>query len=123
MCRQSILLVLTLLYLQNLNAEESYQLKNEDHRLINMTSLDFHVCIQQDAQKQLAGQADVRNISATAVLNCDDKLEPMRQQLGSQMNPMAYTGLERSIKNRAIKKLLMQLMYQRSAESDETENQ
>ena len=115
--------ILTLLILSQVvsaQEEEAYQLNNEDHRLVNMTSLNFHVCVQQDAQKQLAEQADVRNIAAQAVSNCDDKLQELRSSLSEKMPARSYAGLERSIKNRAIKKLLMQLMYQKSADAEET---
>ena len=111
-------LVLLILF-QTVSAEEAYQLQGEDHRLVNVTSLNFHVCVQQDAQKQVADQVDVRNIAAAAVSNCDDKLEDLRNQLAAKMPARSYTGLERSIKNRAIKKLLMQLMYQKSANTEE----
>ena len=112
-------ILLILAQLTSAQEEEAYTLQNEDHRLVNMTSLNFHVCVQQDAQKHLAEQADVRNIAASAVANCDDKLEGLRKELAVKMPARSYTGLERSIKNRAIKKLLMQLMYQKSASAEE----
>ena len=99
--------------------EESYSLKNEDYRLVNATSMNFQVCAQQDAQKQLAEQADVRNIAAVAISNCDGELNELRTELGAKMPERSYQGLERSIKNRTIKKLLLQLMYQKSANEEE----
>ncbi len=119
---RKLTLFLLLLLSQQISAEEeqAYQLTNEDHRLVNMTSLNFHVCVQQDAQKQLAEQVDVRNIAAAAVSNCDARLEDLRAELAEKMPTRSYTGLERSIKNRAIKKLLMQLMYEKSAIAEES---
>lgn len=119
MSGKSALLVTLMLFLVQLNAEEPYVLRDEDHRLINIASLEFHVCLQQDAQQQLGSQEDIRNIAGKAVSNCDEKLAELREQLGAKMAPAAYTGLERHIRNRAIKKLLVQLMYQRSSQSDE----
>ena len=115
----TIATIILLILFQAVSAEEAYQLTNEDHRLVNVTSLNFHVCVQQDAQKQLVDQVDVRNIAASAVTNCDTELEDLRSQLAAKMPARSYTGLERSIKNRAIKKLLMQLMYQKSANTEE----
>ena len=105
-------------------AQENTPLSNEDHRLINTTSLNFNVCVQQNAAEQLNNFVDVKEIAAHAVNHCDDKLTEIREQLGAKMNPNSYSGLERHIKNRAIKKLLLQLMYHKSAQAaDEADSE
>ena len=105
-------------------AQENTSLSNEDHRLINTTTLNFNVCVQQNAAEQLNNFADVKEIAGHAINHCDDKLAEIREQLGSKMNANAYSGLERHIKNRAIKKLLLQLMYHKSAQAaDNTDSE
>ncbi len=96
-------------------AQESFELTTEDHRLINLTTLAFNLCVQQNARQQLDNFADVRVIAGHAINYCDEKLDELREKLGGKMNPASFSGLERHLKNRAIRKLLPQLMYQKSA--------
>ncbi|NKB38296.1 MAG: hypothetical protein GKR93_14220 [Gammaproteobacteria bacterium] len=96
-------------------------MSNEDHRLINMTTLNFNVCVQQNAAEQLNNYADVKEIAGHSVSHCDPELKQLRDQLATKMNPVAFSGLERHIKNRAIKKLLLQLMYHKSAQASDNE--
>ncbi len=99
----------------SVSAQEPFDLTNEDHRLINTTTLHFNICVQQNAAEQLDNHADVRVIAGHAINHCEPQLNDLREKLGSKMDPDSFTGLERHIKNRAIRKLLPRLMYEKSA--------
>ena len=58
-------------------AQESFELTNEDHRLISMTTLAFNLCVQQNARQQLDNFADVRVIAGHAINYCDEKLDEL----------------------------------------------
>lgn len=114
MYRHSRLLLFVCVLNTGAFAQESFELTNEDHRLINMTTLTFNLCVQQNARQQLDNFADVRVIAGHAINYCDEKLDELREKLGGKMNPASFSGLERHLKNRAIRKLLPQLMYHKS---------
>ena len=105
----------------SVHADDNGSLNNEDHRLINITTLNFNVCVQQAAAEELNKYTDVKEIAGRAVNHCDSELKQLRDELSVKMNPVAFSGLERHIKNRAIKKLLLQLMYHKSAQQSSEE--
>ncbi len=113
--------IVLVLITANVNAEENISLSNEDHRLINMTTLNFNICVQQWAAEQLNNYTDVKEIAGLAVNHCDPELKQIRDELAPKMNQVAFSGLERHIKSRAIKKLLLQLMYHKSAQDSSNE--
>jgi hypothetical protein len=105
-------------------ANESFELSNEDYQHINKTALDYNLCLQQNAIKQLDDYADIREVTAHAVNLCDQTLKELKNKLGNKANSDQYSGLERHIKNRAIKSLLPLLMFEKSSrQAAASENQ
>ena len=96
-------------------ADESFELSNEDYRHINKTALDYNQCLQQNAIQQLDNYADIREVAAHAVNLCEQQLNELKNKLGNKANSGHYSGLERHIKNRAIKSLLPLLMFEKSS--------
>ena len=96
-------------------AQESTGLTNEDRQQIFETTRNYNICVQQNALKQLDNNTDIREVAAHAVNLCEHQLSEFREKLGSKANSDLYSGLERQIKNRTIKKLLPLLMYEKSS--------
>jgi len=99
----------------NVVAQEPGKVTDEDRRLINETTRDYNICVQQNAVQQLDNFADIRKVAALAVNLCEHQLNELKVKLGSKANSDLYSGLGRHIKNRAIKTLLPLLMIAKSS--------
>ena len=124
MTRDIILLIFLAGANADINAQESTGISSDDRELINITTQDYNICIQQNALQQLDSYTDIRVVAAHAVEHCEHLLKTFKDNFAARTNPEIYSGLERSIKNRAIRNLLPLLMYEKSSrQTAETENQ
>ncbi len=118
MNRYTTLLFISICMNANINARESNEVTDEDRQLINETTRDYNICVQQNAVRQLDNFADIRKAAALAINLCEHQLIELKEKLGSKANSDLYSGLERHIKNRAIKTLLPLLMIEKSSRQD-----
>ena len=106
-----------------INAQESTGISSEDRQLIHKTTQDYNICVQQNALQQLDNYTDIRVVAAHAVEHCEHQLKAFKENFAAKTNADFYSGLGRSIKNRAIRNLLPLLMYEKSSrQTAETEN-
>ncbi len=97
------------------HAQEFTDLTQDELQLISKTSRDYNICVQQNAQSQLDKFADIRKVAAHAVNFCEEQLRELKEKLGSKADSNFYSGFERQLKNRTIKKLLPLLMFEKSS--------
>jgi hypothetical protein len=122
MTRYIILLIFLAGVNAGINAQESTGISSEGRQLINKTTQDYNICVQQNALQQLDNYSDIRVVAAHAVEHCEHQLNAFKENFAAKRNPEFYSGLERSIKNRAIRNLLPLLMYEKSSrQTAETE--
>jgi hypothetical protein len=122
MTRYIILLIFLAGVNAGINAQESTGISNEDRQLINKTTQDYNICVQQNALQQLDNYTDIREVAAHAVELCEHQLNTFKEYFAAKTNADFYSGLERNIKNRTIRKLLPLLMYEKSSrQTAETE--
>lgn len=98
-----------------INAQESSGPGIEDRQLIYKTTEDYNICIQQNALQQMDNYDDIREVAAHAVDLCEYQLDKFKANFAGKPNAEFYSGLERTIKNRSIRKLLPLLMYEKSS--------
>jgi hypothetical protein len=111
-------LLIFIVSINAISAQESTGLSDEDRLLINKTTNDYNICIQQGALRQLDNFADIRQLAAHAVESCEAHFDQFKEKLGDKISTDFYSGLERSIKNRSIRQLLPLLMYEKSLRQD-----
>ncbi len=113
--RYTTLLFLIIALNTDVIAQESFELTTEDRQIIHYATQDYNICVQQNAVQQLDNFADIRRVAAEAVQLCEHQLKELKVKLAGTVNAEYYSGLERHIKNRAIRKLLPLLMFEKSS--------
>jgi len=123
MNRYATILFISICMNASINAQQRDEVSDEDRQLINETTRDYNICVQQNAVQQLDNFSDIRKAAALAVNLCEHQLNEFREKLGSKANSDLYSGLGRHIKNRAIRTLLPLLMIARSSrQASDSEN-
>jgi hypothetical protein len=104
-------------------AQEANKVDDSDLQLINTTTQDYNLCVQQNALRIFDDYDDIRHVAAHAVESCEDKFEVFKEKSESTGKTHFYSGMQRTIKNRAIRKLLPLLMSEKSSRQQaNTEN-
>jgi hypothetical protein len=96
-------------------AQEPGSPDDSDIQLINKTTLDYNVCVQQNALRIFDDYEDIRQVAAHAVESCEDQFEALKEKSEITGKTNFYSGMQRTIKNRAIRKLLPLLMFEKSS--------
>ncbi len=95
-------------------------LSEEDHRLINVSNMEYNRCLQEQAMSHADNYKDVRAVAGRAVEECTGILDGLETHLDEQrIDPGYYGGILRSIKSRAIRQVLPGIMMYK-AQGDAT---
>ena len=99
----------------HLFAQEPGKPDDSDIQLINKTTQDYNICVQQNALRIFDDYGDIRQVAAHAVESCEDQFEAFKEKSETTGKTNFYSGMQRTIKNRAIRKLLPLLMAEKSS--------
>ena len=89
-------------------------LSEDDFRHLNQTTVSFNNCVSENAPIYLEKYDDVREAAGYTIEHCEIHFTKLRAQLGDKSTTPYYNGIERHMKNRAIRKLLPMMMYHKS---------